>query len=96
MANEHHLIIRGKEWLTNQKYLIDKISNCQILGIVLEPTQLWLCLEFIDPSDLKEVVLELHKMAYFSLSKITRHGLKCWIDLTTTIYKRMNIFFQIG
>jgi hypothetical protein len=55
--------------LTNHKYLIDKISHCQISQVVLEPTQLWLRLEFIDPIDLKEIVLELDKMAYFSLSK---------------------------
>lgn len=55
--------------MINHKCLIDKISHCQISQFVLEPTKLWLRLEFIDPIDLKEIVLELYKMAYFSLSK---------------------------
>jgi len=55
--------------VNNHKYLIDKIPYCQISQFIMESTKLWLRLEFIDPTDLKEIVLELYKIAYFSLSK---------------------------
>jgi hypothetical protein len=65
--------------------LVQELSNYQITGISLEPSQLWLRVELTCGSHKPDVTLEMHNIAQISISKTPDDEDSCYFAGEVTI-----------
>jgi len=59
--------------------LPENISYFQISQVVLEPIELWLRLELVNPIEQENFALEFRDLAYFSISKTPEDNEGCYM-----------------
>ena len=77
--------------------LPENICYFQIVEVFLEPMELWLKLEIINPINPTELIkLKLDEMAYFSISKTPEDSEGCYqiLDIQLSLWEDMDALYK--